>query len=181
MYKIDINLSLDKIKTSDQETLFELMCNIYPPVYQHLWLDGGKSYLDNLYSPSNLKKELNDHKSRYFFVLYNNQHVGILKVLLDEYLGELKSGFSTKLQRIYLDPLVQGKGLGKGIIYWVEKQYCGSDHSVLWLEVMDTQQRAIKFYEKMGFKFVSSFAYESEVMKDHMKGMWRMAKRGSKT
>ncbi|MEE9363827.1 MAG: GNAT family N-acetyltransferase [Cellulophaga sp.] len=152
------------------------MRKIYLPVYKHLWLDGGESYLNNLYSENNLKKELNDPNSRYYFVVHNDELVGILRVLLEEPISGLKCNFSTKLQRIYLDQAVQGKGIGEKIINWVEKEFCAKENSILWLEVMDTQEKALNFYKRMGFGLVDNFRFESDIMIENLKGMYRMAK-----
>ncbi len=172
---ISNNLFLTKINVTDHKKLYKLMCEIYPPAYKHLWPDEGEWYLNTLYLKNNLVKELNDTHARYYFVYYKKKLVGILRVILNNSLLGVNNQ-QTKLHRIYLAPSVQGKGLGKEIVAWVENQFCTKNKSILWLEVMDTQDAAINFYKKLGFKIVSSFTLQYELMYKNVKGMYRMSK-----
>ncbi|MTI31148.1 GNAT family N-acetyltransferase [Xanthovirga aplysinae] len=176
MTRITDDISLLQINISDHQKLYDLMKKIYPPVYQHLWPDKGEWYLKEIYSEENLRKELNNPNSRYYFVLYDKDIVGILRVLLRENFPETKKNHSTKLQRIYLDSSVHGKGIGRKLITWVEKIFCTQKNSLLWLEAMDSQDKAIRFYEKLGFKINGNFRYPSEMMHENLRGMYRMSK-----
>ena len=169
-------ISLTEINLTDHKKLYNLMCKIYPPVYKHLWPDDGKWYLKEIYLKKNLEKELNNSNARYYFVNYKQEPVGILRVILNEPLIGVKNKYATKLHRIYLSPSVQNKGIGKEIVNWVEKKLCTKQESILWLEVMDSQGVAIRFYEKLGFKIVGSFRLQFELMYENVKGMYRMVK-----
>lgn len=70
----------------------------------------------------------------------------------------------------------QGKGIGKKIIHWMESELQETKTSYLWLEVMDTQENAIQFYEKLGFRIVDSIKFKSDLMKEEFKGMYLMKK-----
>lgn len=167
---------LEPITLGDQLALFHLMEKIYPPMYAHLWPDEGKTYLDAQYSKENLERELEDPNSHYYFVLFEGLPIGILKVLVNAPLEGIQSAHMVKLQRIYLDPSIQGKGLGKLLLEWVEKEYCAEAGTTLWLEAMDTQHTALGFYKKMGFEIVAKFQFESEFMVENYRGMYKMAK-----
>ena len=176
MHQITEDISLINIKLEDQEKLFDLMERIYPPVYAHYWPDGGAGYLNMIYSQNNLEKELNTPNAHYYFISYRTKLVGIVRIVLNEPLEELKAENSIKLHRIYLDSTLHRMGVGKTLIHWIEKTYKTSEKSLLWLEAMDKQQTAIDFYERMGFSIVSKFRFESDFMVDTMKGMLKMAK-----
>jgi GNAT superfamily N-acetyltransferase len=45
---------------------------------------------------------------------------------------------------IYLDPAFHGKGIGKTLVHWTKK-LAASGHSILWLEAIDTQKKAVCF------------------------------------
>ncbi|WP_276166685.1 GNAT family N-acetyltransferase [Zobellia alginiliquefaciens] len=176
MHKLTVDLYLKPITIGEYQQLYDLMCTIYPPAYSHLWPDKGASYINSLYAKENLEKELGQPNSEYFFITYKNEKAGILKVLLNESLPPDHTVNGTKLQRIYLDQSLQGKGIGKALILWVEREYRTTEKSTLWLEVMDTQDQALRFYEKLGFKKVNSFSFDSDFMHEAMRGMYRMAK-----
>ncbi|MCQ0111167.1 Acetyltransferase (GNAT) family protein [Zhouia amylolytica] len=175
-YLTDI-LKLSTLRTQDHRQLFQLMKQIYPPVYKHLWPDEGERYLNLLYNPENFKKELANPNSKYYLIWYGSEAIGILRVLLNEALHECNDIKSVKLQRIYLSPSVQGKGIGKQLIQWVEKEFCSQQETILWLEAMDTQQAALNFYQKMEFEIVNHFKFNSEFMKDEYRGMYTMVKK----
>ncbi|WP_242094238.1 GNAT family N-acetyltransferase [Aestuariivivens sediminicola] len=177
MITLDKNLCLKSIDTSDGDTLFNLMQTIYPPVYGHLWVDNGDSYLQELYSESNLRLELKDPKAYYYFVIFKYKLVGILRVITNTSMPGVMSNSMVKLQRIYLSPKIQGKGIGKHILNWIEETFCKENGAALWLEVMDSQPQAIGFYENMGFIKKDAFAYNSSMMKATYRGMYRMIKR----
>lgn len=176
MHKLTTDLYLEPITIAEYQELYDLMCKIYPPAYAHLWPDKGASYINSIYAKENLGKELGQLNSEYFFITYKNEKAGILKVLLNESLPTAHTVNGTKLQRIYLGQSLQGKGIGKTLILWIEQVYRTTEKSILWLEVMDTQHQALRFYEKLGFKKVSSFSFDSEYMYESMRGMYRMAK-----
>ncbi len=176
MHQISEDISLITIQLKDQKTLFELMSRIYPPVYAHYWPDNGTWYLDSQYSKENLKKELSNPNSNYYFVKFKNTEVGILRFLTNEPLEGFTAENSIKLHRIYLDSNLHGKGIGKKLICWLEANYKSNIKTVLWLEAMEMQQTAIDFYEHLGFKRVTKFKLDIDYMLDNMKGMYRMAK-----
>ncbi|WP_378187555.1 GNAT family N-acetyltransferase [Aquimarina sp. W85] len=180
MNHISSDIILKEINLSDSKKLYELMFEIYPPVYKHLWLDKGESYLNELYSKDNLKNELQNQNSRYYFVVSNNINIGILRILLNEPINTIENGLGIKIHRIYLHPSIHGKGFGKRIFNWIETEFGKMDYSYFWLEAMDTQDSAIKFYEKMGFSIVSSFKLDANLMLENYKGMYRMVKEVSK-
>lgn len=176
MLKITQDIGLSEIKLKDSDVLFELMSIIYPPAYEHLWIDNGKEYINKIYSKENLEVELKNVNSKYYFVLFNKIRVGIIKIILSEPIDSSIKGFGIKLHRIYLHPSIQGKGIGQKLINWIENEFCKFHNSYLWLEVMDTQKNAISFYERQGFSIVSTFKFNSNKMKDNLRGMYKMKK-----
>ncbi len=173
-------LTFQKILLSDHSILWDLMQKIYPPAYAHFWKDGGKSYLEKLYSEENLERELAQANCFYAFVKYAGETVGILKVLENEPMPPFLHIPMTMLQRIYLAQSVQGKGVGSEILKYTEEKFCAADGRPLWLEVMDTQEQALKFYKKAGFVRQAKFTFDSQIMHENRRGLYRMMKEGLK-
>ena len=80
------------------------------------------------------------------------------------------------MNKIYLDSDIHGKGVGKRIIEWVDEEASRTKCEIIWLEAMDTQEQAVKFYEKCGFEIISKFRLDIEMMLPHLKGMYIMSK-----
>ncbi len=174
--KIGDEIVLQRIKVSEQKTLFALMQKIYTPVYQHLWPDNGAWYLNKIYGVENFKKDISDPAGKYFFIILEGEKVGILFLQYDKRLKDFPEKKALKLSKIYLDPATHGKGMGKKIVHWIEEEAHRTQCEIIWLEAMDTQEQAIKFYEKCGFKITEKFRLEIEMMYPHMKGMYTMTK-----
>jgi GNAT superfamily N-acetyltransferase len=119
------------------------MSRIYLPEYRHLWFD--EAGMEKIYSYTNMERDLAIHNSSYF-VQYQSQTIGILKLIENIPLAEFKNRKSAKLDRIYLDPEFHGQGIGKTLLDWTERSSKWS--FPLWLEAIDTQKKAVLFYEK---------------------------------
>ena len=170
-------IALRAIKTEDSAILLNLMHRIYKPVYERLWLDDGSWYVNETYSKANIERELDDERSHYYFVLRESDIIGILRVVPGEGIPGFEGSDVVKLHRIYLDPQIIGKGIGQTLITWVEEKFCRQPNSVMWLEVMDTEVRAIKFYEKLGFETVGKKTLGFAMMRSELRGMYTMIKR----
>jgi hypothetical protein len=92
-----------------------------------------------------MERDLAIHNSFYYFVQYQSQTIGILKLIENIPLAEFKNRKSAKLDRIYLDPEFHRHR--KTLLDWTEKRLAASGHSLLWLEAIDTQKKAVLFYE----------------------------------
>jgi ribosomal protein S18 acetylase RimI-like enzyme len=177
MVEISDTLSLKPINLEDQSFLISLMNRIYPQTYSHLWKDGGAWYVKKTYSLQNLEKELSEPNTEYFFVMYQKEAVGILRIQNGiEYPG-IPNQLVTRLHRIYLDNSVHGRRIGQQLLKWVEGKIYQRGESLLLLEGMDTQNQALGFYEKMGFENVGSYRLDYELMYKKYRGMFRLCKK----
>jgi len=174
--KISESISLIAITLNDSDALLKLMHRIYIPPYKHLWQDGGIWYVQNTFNSDVLEEELAHNDSGYFFVEHQNIRIGILRLLHNVTLKDFENKKATKLHRIYLDPKIHGKGIGKLLMDWSMQEAIKNNSQIFWLEVMDTQEQALKFYKKLGYQISGDFKLEFELMHKHLRGMYRMFK-----
>lgn len=167
-------LFLVPICLEDQLSLLRLMRRIYLPVYNHLWEDAGDAYLLKTFGGENFTKEMEDANGDYYFVLQGNKPIGILRIRRATPLIDFASEPAMKLHRIYLDPSTQGQGIGKKIIQWCIDQARQAGAKILWLEAMDTQIPALRFYEKLGFQTSGHFELIADKVIPKYCGMIRM-------
>lgn len=176
MIQVSENISLHVITISDQSKLIDLMRRIYPSPYAHLWEDQGEWYIENQYHMERLKTELQEENGRYYFVKYQGATVGVIRYVLDAVFTDCKHISGAKLHRIYLNPMMQGMGIGQNLLDWMLAEVKTSGGVMMWLEVMDSQTQALEFYEKNGFQISSDFNLDYRLMYPKYRGMKRMWK-----
>ena len=89
-----MKLHLQPITLTKHNALLQLMQRIYPPAYQHLWINNDCNwYINSQYNLKQLTTELQNKNANYYFVEYNNITIGILRLV------HQKSLATTKLHR----------------------------------------------------------------------------------
>lgn len=174
------NISLQPLELKDQGDLHALMQRIYPPAYAHYWEDQGAWYVNTVYGYENLKKELEDPGSKYYYVLHPQENlkvdqvVGIFKIIDDYSYPPLPSYKAFKVHRIYLDPTTQGKGIGKTLMKYATNLAQESKHELIWLDAMDTHTQAQAFYASLGYEKTEVQHLDFELLHPEHRPMWYM-------
>ncbi|MCF7560160.1 GNAT family N-acetyltransferase [Sabulilitoribacter multivorans] len=177
MINISDNTQLKAINLNNHDQLVDLMNALYPPAYKHLWEQEDCSwYLNQCYNKEQLNKELNETETCYYFVLYNNKVSGILRVNFNKALNQEPEKLATYVHRIYISEEIQGKGVAKQLFEWVETQAIKNNSELIWLEAMDSQEQALKFYKKQGFKVVGGYRLKFKRIHKHLKGILILVK-----
>ena len=101
--------------------------------------------LEMMYSTSALVNQTTVKKHVFLLAKENEDHLGYLSYELN-YKGLSK----TKIHKIYIHPLAQGKGIGKLLIKRVEDIARENGNTILSLNV-NRDNKAVKFYEGQGF------------------------------
>ncbi|ARV15766.1 GNAT family N-acetyltransferase [Polaribacter sp. SA4-12] len=176
MIKVSENIQLRKILNSNLEPLFLLMKEIYPLAYSHFWKDNGDWYVNSQYSKENILKELSEEKTDYYFVIFKDEIIGNFRIIWDEKLAGLSEEKQVKLHRVYLHPKTQGKGIGKTLLTWLEQKAKQKGYKVIWLDAMNEQPQAFKFYKKLGYKYHSHTFLPYDLLHDEVKKMSQVYK-----
>ena len=177
MISIAKDITLQHITIEDQPQLIKLLESIYPPAYKHLWIDEDCSfYLDKFYSPENLKIELSDSNAAYYFVHYKSNLAGIFRFIHHKSYSDFPNKKATYLNRIYLAEDAQGKGVAQHLFNWLEIIVKENENDLIWLKAMDSQNQALRFYEKQGYRYGSKTQLDFELMHSELRGMHTMYK-----
>lgn len=177
MIRISEHIRLRPISLDDHTKLYELMKRIYPPAYHEYWKDGGQWYVNDLYNHENIQKELEEEDTLYYFVLFEEQIIGIFRIVyhVDPY-GEKDMDF-VKLHRLYLDQTIQNRGVGKQLMKWLIDKVTKEGYPKLWLDAMEQQPQALHFYQKQGFVITDKVALPFPLLIDEYRGMFKMVKK----
>jgi len=170
-----MDFQLRRLGMADAFLLHQLMAEIYPAAYAYLWQDGGQWYLENLYNTRQLELELSDTDSWFWVVEDQAKNaLGWMKVTPMKNAPGL-TGKGMYLQRIYLAPAAQGKGLGRFLCMKASDMGKSYDCDYIWLESMDTGP-AIGFYEKLGFSIFDQKKLDYPGMNDPYRTLLSMKK-----
>ena len=171
---VNDQLVLRAVQLAKAAEVYPLMAACYPPVYAHLWEDGGQLYLEHVFSETAVLRDLAEADAPYWFVEWQGQRVGILRLCLHQPSPEFPDGNALKLHRIYLHPAAHGLGVGQALMEYTLAQARLLHKAAIWLEAMDTQTAALGFYEKQGYTTYATFRLTFERMHPHLRGMVRM-------
>lgn len=169
-------MKLIKALITDSFDLKNICIDAYSKNFYNHWNDGGlKWYLKTEFSTERLNADLLDNNTDYYFIKHEQQTIGFIKIRnnLDV---KLSIENAVELEKIYVLPEYKGKGIGKLALKEIIKITKERGKKNLFLCVIDTNKSAIKFYEKMDFKFHSKTRLDVPYFKEELKGMIRMVK-----
>ncbi len=170
-------IELRPIRLEDHPRHYALMQKTYPPAFAYLWPDGGAWYIDHVHAHEPFKNDLAQENSPYHHVYFREELVGIYRLKLDAEMPDFPGQPALKLDRLYLDDAVRGKGIGSALVEYAKGETSRLGKSILWLERMDTNEATIAFYRKCGFNDGSTFRLSFEQMYSKYRGMVRVWKR----
>lgn len=176
MIQITKHISLQPIKAKDSKDVYDLMVKVYPQAYSHFWKDKGEWYIKSQYSKENIQKEVLEENSDYYFVVFNNETIGNLRVLWNTNLPGFEDKKSVKLHRIYLHSKSHGNGIGKALITWLENISKQKKYELIWLDAMNEKPQAFQFYKKLGYQYYSHEYLNFDLLYDEVRKMSQLYK-----
>lgn len=109
------------------------------------------TYLEKAFNLKQLEKELSNKGSQYYFVYFQNEVAGYLKVNIGDAQSEEMGDDSLEIERIYIKESFQKHGLGKYLLNKAMDIAMEYNKKKIWLGVWEKNENAIAFYNKMGF------------------------------
>ncbi|MEO6304679.1 MAG: GNAT family N-acetyltransferase [Bacteroidia bacterium] len=110
-----------------------------------------EAYLTDNFSPSQLKKQINDPGSEFYIASINDDAIGYLKINFGSAQTEFKTDNFIEIERIYVLNDFQGKKIGQLLCNKAFQIGQQKKADLLWLGVWEENQKAIRFYKKYGF------------------------------
>lgn len=125
-------------------------------------------YLSNNLTLKSLSEETQNIDSAFYFALVEGKIAGYLKLNAKTAQTELKDEEGLEIERIYVLSAFLGAGVGKVLFEKSLEIARNDDKNYVWLGVWENNPRAIKFYEKNGFKTFGEhpFLFGDEIQKD---------------
>jgi len=142
-----------QVATENEIALIRELANqIWPQAYKNIITKEQIDYmLDLMYSESSLRNQMNDNCC-FIIVNDNAKPVGFASY------QQLESKIY-KLQKLYVLPLVQGKGAGRHMMEYILHDLKNKKGNSIQLQV-NRYNNAKKFYEKLGFKIIGEADFD---------------------
>lgn len=109
------------------------------------------AYLERAFNLTQLEKELSTISSQFFFVYFQHEVAGYIKVNINDAQTEEMGNESLEIERIYIKNKFQKHGLGKYLLHKAVELAMEHHKKKIWLGVWEKNENAIAFYKKMGF------------------------------
>jgi diamine N-acetyltransferase len=140
-----------RIEQADIENISlirSLSHRIWPEAYGKILSKEQISYmLDMMYNEEALMDQINQKKHRFIIAFDDNDPVGFASYSQQS----RPESHLYRLHKLYVLPGIQGKGLGKHILQYIELDIVPAGAKSLELNV-NKNNPALQFYHKMGFK-----------------------------
>lgn len=114
--------------------------------------------LNSTYSRKAVMKEILDRQKRLFVAEIDGEVVGIVRLRPAASPVNLPAHHPVELTWMYLSPRTIGSGVGSALMSRAIEQAQADGVDILWLTVWTSNQRAIPFYKRWGFRVAGMHA-----------------------
>ena len=145
-----IMINIYKKGTESIPLIRSLSLRIWPEAYGNILSDAQISYMLNLmYSDEALETQINQKQHQFILAFDDADPLGFASYGIKS----LSEPGVYRLHKLYVIPGLHGKGVGKKLLQFIADDILLKDAEKLELNV-NRQNRAIQFYEKMGFHII---------------------------
>ena len=166
-----MNCYLKQCTISDFDVLRELSIRTYYETFAHLNTpEDMAAYLEDAFNVEKLGKELHDPNSTFYFLYFNEQIAGYLKLNEAPSQTDINDVDALEIERIYVEREFQGEGLGRYLMEQAIAIASERKKKFAWLGVWEKNEKAIRFYKKNGFYEIGThtFVMGEDVQNDYV-------------
>ncbi|GAA0137112.1 spermidine/spermine N(1)-acetyltransferase [Paenibacillus sp. YSY-4.3] len=155
-----MTITTKKCTSEDLELLQEISIETFNETFKNQNSpENMKAYLERAFNLQQLKKELSNISSEFYFIYSEEEIAGYLKVNTNDAQSEMMGNDSLEIERIYIKNNFQKSGLGKYLLNKALEVAIEHSKKKIWLGVWEQNENAIAFYEKMGFVKTGSHSF----------------------
>jgi len=147
-----MTIEIKKCTLDDLKTLHNLSVDTYTDTFGEYNTEADlNDYLDKAYNNAELKKELTNINSMFYFAFYDGKLAGYLKLNVLDAQSESIGDESLEIERIYIRKQFKRLGLGTKLLNFGIAKAEELNKQSVWLGVWENNFPAQKFYQKMDF------------------------------
>lgn len=144
--------NLDELKEISIETFVDTFKSQNSP-------ENINDYVEKAFRTEKLEKELANEFSHFYFICYNHETAGYLKINTDDSQTERMGDEAFEIERIYVRTKFQRKKLGEHLIHKAVELAMSLNKKCVWLGVWEENYNALAFYKRMGFILSGSHSF----------------------
>lgn len=155
-----MNINIVKCTLEDSRDLQEISYDTFEETFgSQNSPENMSAYLEKAFNIKQVEKELSNPLSYFFFVYFHDEIAGYLKVNTGDAQSENMDDDAMEIERIYIKSKFQKRGLGKYLFNKAMNIAREKNKKKIWLGVWEKNERAIAFYEKLGFVQIGSHSF----------------------
>ncbi|MFB1083047.1 GNAT family N-acetyltransferase [Jeotgalibacillus sp. JSM ZJ347] len=155
-----MTIVIRKCSIDDLQELQKVSIETFTETFkEHNSPDQLESYLKRAYQINQLKTELDNQFSQFYFIYCDHEIAGYLKVNVQDAQTENMGAESLEVERIYIKKKFQKAGLGKQLLNQALEIASNQNKEKIWLGVWEENKNAIGFYKKKGFVIAGSHSF----------------------
>lgn len=152
---------IKKVSTDELEELKKLSVNTFSDTFTEQNNEiQMKAYLEKAFNTDQLRRELSNPESFFYFVKEEDKILGYLKLNTKTAQTDQVLDSSLEIERIYLTQEAQGKGIGKLLMDFSIAEAKRRNLLCLWLGVWEKNEKAIAFYKSYGFEVFADHPFK---------------------
>lgn len=156
---------------ADAEIITQLSITTFRETYgAFVSAENMDSHVAEHFNVDRIRNELSVPGFRFYLATSDNRPAGYMKLRSDRQPRGLSDLRCLEIQRIYVSQEFQGASIGKELMQ-LAKQIAKDEHyQVLWLQVWQKNEKAIRFYQKSGFVIyeTATFTFGRETNADFL-------------
>ena len=154
----------ENIKACDGEEI-DLLRDIAIETYADTFSDSNSEtlmaqYFQDALNREKLLTELDNPDSCFYFIYFEQQVAGFLKVNVMAAQTYIKDLNALEIERFYIRKAFLRRGLGKQLMDFACQLAEQQNKEYLWLGVWENNHRALHFYKNMGFYQIGSHPFD---------------------
>lgn len=143
---------IQKCALNDLQELQKISVETFTETFQeHNTPEHLQTYLEKAYHLDQLKQELANPQSQFFFIYIGQEAAGYLKINTGQAQTEKMDEDALEIERIYVRKKFHKHGLGKQLLQKAIDLALALEKKNIWLGVWEENENAIGFYKKKGF------------------------------
>lgn len=127
-----------------------------------------EAYVKSSFNEDKLRYEMNNPNSQFWLAIRNGDILGYLKVNFGDAQSDLNDNAALEVERVYVIEQFQGYKIGYSLMKKAFDIAKEAGLNYIWLGVWEKNEKAIRFYERVGYKKMGehTFMLGSDPQKD---------------